>query len=287
MDGIGERLKRRREELGLSLDDAAETMKFRPDMLEAVEEGRAGVFSAEVYRNSFIRAYARVLGLDGDQLVKDQKSEEERAQEALRDIRVGPPKSARLNKTLIGIAAGVVLTIVVLVVVDRAGQRKDGSDQAAGAQENASSEAPAVREGAKGAPRMNWVPGKDESGQSPEGTEVRSDGPSPTEPGRPEQQAGTADGLTTAPGPAVSPPAAAAHTLVIEARRGARLTVASGGDTLFYGNMTGGDRQVLSSDKSFVILFLSDRRAVELNLDGKPVSLPSSGGKDVYDYPLP
>ena len=42
MEVIGERLKRRREELGLSLEQAAEATKFPPEIIVAVEEGRVG-----------------------------------------------------------------------------------------------------------------------------------------------------------------------------------------------------------------------------------------------------
>ncbi len=125
MEGIGERLKRRREELGLSREAAAEATKFQPDLIEAVEEGRAGVFSAKVYHLAFIRAYARMLELDADQLIRDQKSEE-RAQEALKGIRTIPPKSRNLRRTLITAGAVVALAVAALVISNRVFQARRG-----------------------------------------------------------------------------------------------------------------------------------------------------------------
>jgi cytoskeletal protein RodZ len=40
MERIGERLRRRREELGFTVDDIARATKYRPEVIKAVEEGR-------------------------------------------------------------------------------------------------------------------------------------------------------------------------------------------------------------------------------------------------------
>lgn len=135
METIGERLKRRREELGLSIEQAAEATKFRPEMIEAVEEGRAGVFSAGVYRDGFIRTYAGLLKLDGDSLLRDEKSEEERAHEAIRGIKLRPQRRSVSPKILIGILTVAVIGIVAAILISRAG--RDGEtaeDQSGGAQ---------------------------------------------------------------------------------------------------------------------------------------------------------
>jgi cytoskeleton protein RodZ len=126
MEAIGERLKRRREELGLTLEQAAEATKSPIEVIVAVEEGRVGIFSAKVYHIAFIRAYARLLKLDADELVRNQKSEEERAQEALRGIRVTPPKTRNLRRTLVMAGAVVALAVVVLVISNRAFQGRRG-----------------------------------------------------------------------------------------------------------------------------------------------------------------
>jgi cytoskeleton protein RodZ len=123
MENIGERLKRKREELGLSIEAAAEATKFRPELIRDVEEGRPGQFGARVYQEGFVRTYARFLGLDGDALIRDQKSEEERAQEALRGLRPSPVQRPGLRRTAIGIVAVAAIAVAVFVLVDRAGRQ--------------------------------------------------------------------------------------------------------------------------------------------------------------------
>ncbi len=50
---------------------------------------------------------------------------------------------------------------------------------------------------------------------------------------------------------------------------------------------SGGDRKVFTTRKRFV-LYLSDKHAVSLTLDGKPVeTLPESDKRQVFDYTLP
>jgi cytoskeleton protein RodZ len=116
MDRIGDRLRRRREELGFTVGDIAEATKFRPEIIRAVEEGRSGVFPAEAYRKAFLRAYALRLNLDPEDIVRDQRSEEQRAQDAIRGLRLGPRRDINLKKAaiLLSIAAVVVVAFLML-----------------------------------------------------------------------------------------------------------------------------------------------------------------------------
>jgi cytoskeleton protein RodZ len=119
MEGIGERLKRKREQMGLSIEQAAEATRFRPELIEAVEEGRPGLFSAPVYQDGFIRGYARMLGLDGEALIREQKTEEERAQEALRGIRMHPPRTSKLRRTAVVVIVVAVAGVLASILIDR------------------------------------------------------------------------------------------------------------------------------------------------------------------------
>jgi cytoskeleton protein RodZ len=297
MDGIGERLKRRREELGLSLEAAAEATKLRPELIEAIEEGRVGVFSAKVYRLAFIRAYATVLKLDADELIRDQKTEEERAQEALRGIRIGPPRDTRLRKTLIGIGAGVLAAIVIFIVLDRAFQTKRSPvGRAAESAESSKADLPGSGRAAKGAPRMIRVESKEGNqapGESVVGERGQEEGsvvgvPAVSQ-GRGSVDTSRAAALPVAPPPSTQAPEGGERPRILEvsAHGGALLTIASGDSILIEGSISGGDRKVFTSRKPFVLVFLSDRNAVSLTLDGRPVSLPASNKRQIYDYALP
>lgn len=60
---IGAYLKRRREDLGLTLRDVAAKTKVRTTYLEHIENERLSDLPAPVYLRGFVLGYARVLGL--------------------------------------------------------------------------------------------------------------------------------------------------------------------------------------------------------------------------------
>lgn len=73
MQDIGAELRRRREELGLSLEEVRSMTKIRMDYLEALEEGRPEAIPGDVFVKGFLRAYAGAVGLDGVALVERYK----------------------------------------------------------------------------------------------------------------------------------------------------------------------------------------------------------------------
>lgn len=71
MKEIGEKLKETRENMGISIEEAAEDLKLRPSQLEDIEEGNREAFKDIFYLKYFIRDYAKYLGLDYEQMVED------------------------------------------------------------------------------------------------------------------------------------------------------------------------------------------------------------------------
>ena len=71
MKDIGLKLKEKREENGVSVDEAAEGLKMRPSQIISLEEGRKEDFSDVNTLKFFIRDYAKYLGLDGEKLVDE------------------------------------------------------------------------------------------------------------------------------------------------------------------------------------------------------------------------
>jgi transcriptional regulator with XRE-family HTH domain len=69
MASLSERLKRERELRGISLKQISEETRIGVRFLEALEEGRLEVIPGEFYRRSYLRSYARYLGLDEDRAV--------------------------------------------------------------------------------------------------------------------------------------------------------------------------------------------------------------------------
>lgn len=66
MKEIGLKLKLKREENGVSLEEAADDLKIRASQLESIEEGRKDDFKDVFSLKYFIRDYAKYLGLDGE-----------------------------------------------------------------------------------------------------------------------------------------------------------------------------------------------------------------------------
>lgn len=66
MGSLSEKLRRERELRGISLKQISEDTKIGVRFLEALEEDRLELIPGEFYRRSYLRAYARYLGLDED-----------------------------------------------------------------------------------------------------------------------------------------------------------------------------------------------------------------------------
>lgn len=71
MKNIGLKLKDKREENGLSIEEVAEDLKMRPSQISSIEEGKTEDFKDVFYLKYFIRDYAKYLGLDKEEMVDD------------------------------------------------------------------------------------------------------------------------------------------------------------------------------------------------------------------------
>jgi transcriptional regulator with XRE-family HTH domain len=71
MASFGENLRRERELRGIALRDVAQATKISVRFLQALEEGRVEVLPGGIFRRSFVREYARFIGLDADRLVSE------------------------------------------------------------------------------------------------------------------------------------------------------------------------------------------------------------------------
>lgn len=71
MREIGLKLKEKREENGVSIDEVAEDLKVRPNQIISLEEGKKDDFKDVLFLKYFIRDYAKYLGLDDNALVDE------------------------------------------------------------------------------------------------------------------------------------------------------------------------------------------------------------------------
>ena len=71
MKEIGETLKNAREEMGVSIEEAATDLKLKKSQLEDIEAGNIDAFKDVFYMKYFIRDYAKYLGLNYENMVDE------------------------------------------------------------------------------------------------------------------------------------------------------------------------------------------------------------------------
>src|SRR5437764_7308118 len=71
MSSIGESLRRERRRRNLELDQISHELRISSRFLEAIEEEQFEKLPAGVFAKSFVRQYARYLGLDEEELVSE------------------------------------------------------------------------------------------------------------------------------------------------------------------------------------------------------------------------
>src|ERR1700751_2430818 len=71
MGSFGDRLKKEREQRGITLDDISLTTKIGTRLLRALEEEKFDQLPGGIFNKGFVRAYARHVGIDEDQAVAD------------------------------------------------------------------------------------------------------------------------------------------------------------------------------------------------------------------------
>jgi hypothetical protein len=98
MNDVCQLLKETRLGKGLSIDEVAQRTYIKLHYLEALEEGQLDKLPAMVHTYGYIRQYAKLLGLDGGQLVAQFQQHEQRASAAPKAART--PTSELFNETL-------------------------------------------------------------------------------------------------------------------------------------------------------------------------------------------
>jgi transcriptional regulator with XRE-family HTH domain len=73
---IGEKLKKKRQEKGLKLDELADELNIARNYLEAIEGGDFEKLPGEIYVKNFLRLYCNFLDLDYKQLFREYGQEE-------------------------------------------------------------------------------------------------------------------------------------------------------------------------------------------------------------------
>jgi len=114
---VGNVLRKKREVIGLSIDNIANQLNLDPKLIESLEKNDYVKFNIETYIKGYLRAYAKVLDLDGDTIINLYKeSNPEKTPEILPNVK---PKTQRNSgdKSVKLFSYIIALTIAVSILV--------------------------------------------------------------------------------------------------------------------------------------------------------------------------
>ena len=113
--GFGEYLRREREMRGVSLEEISTATKISIRFLQAIEDEELSRLPGGIFTRSFVRTYARYLGLDEERVMADcQLADQQRPEIDIRRItanRARPDKSASRTRIIALLVAVVLLAI--------------------------------------------------------------------------------------------------------------------------------------------------------------------------------
>lgn len=277
MERIGEKLRKRREELGFTIDDIARATNFRPELIKAVEGGRTTAFSADAYLKAFLRAYATKLDLDPRDIILEQKSEEERIHEALSGMRIKRRRASSLPGWLVPalVAAAVAVGLFLIgkfVIYDRV--LKDSVVSPAGVP---------ASEDLSGSGSV----GKEADGESVDDASATGPQAAARDSAPPAEEDAT--GATEEEGMVVAAPKQEPDSLSISVSGwSTHVKLRSGEAVLLDEMLSPGFRKTFYSRQPFLFDHITNKDAVSLLFNGRPVRLPnSSGSKLVSDLRVP
>ena len=114
---VGNVLRKKREVIGLSIDNIANQLNLDSKLIESLEKNDYVKFNIETYIKGYLRAYAKVLDLDGDTIINLYKeSNPEKTPEILPNVK---PKRQRNSgdKSVKLFSYIIALTVAVSILV--------------------------------------------------------------------------------------------------------------------------------------------------------------------------
>lgn len=279
MGSFGDRLRREREQRGISLEDIALTTKIRAGLLQALEEEKFDRLPGGIFNKGFVRAYARHLGLDEDQAVADYLAASgegpvrrptdgsigargEAAEPRIQLVRE-EPEGDRRDGTVHGVR-GLFAGLLVLVVVGAVAWFYYHRERRA---ENASSPEPVATAPANPASSSS-SPSANPSGRAESNTAPQSDGASSSSPQSPPPAQSN-----PAVVPEQSSASAGVFTIRLKADEECWLQIAADGKSEEV-TMDAGVEKTITA-KSRVTMRAGSVGALDISFNGK--KLPSQG----------
>lgn len=115
LEGVGQRLRRAREDRGFALEDVAKETRIPIRHLEVIERGAFAELPARTYAVGFTRTYAKMLGLDDKALTNELRDElaQEGNVRSERRIAFEPGDPAKVPPSGLAWAAGIGGVILI------------------------------------------------------------------------------------------------------------------------------------------------------------------------------
>jgi transcriptional regulator with XRE-family HTH domain len=113
---VGSRLRAAREAQGRTIEEIGRQTRVPVRHLEQIEEGRLDGLPAAPYSAGFVKAYARVVGLDAVALSQDFRGEFDRVQRGSPRVQYEPYEPADPSRLPPRLLAIVALVIAVLLI---------------------------------------------------------------------------------------------------------------------------------------------------------------------------
>lgn len=144
-DSPGELLARRREQLGIALNDAARALNLRPAVVEGLERDDYSEIPVVTYRRGYLRAYAKYLAIDERHVLDAYRAHfgEADAERKVTPVAVTKPPS-RLGAWLFKLVT--LLIIVALIAVTVMWWQSRGGNELPDLDSSSSMDAPAEQD---------------------------------------------------------------------------------------------------------------------------------------------
>ena len=315
MISVGETLRRERLRRNLELDRISQELKISPRFLEAIEEEKFERLPGGVFAKSFVRQYARLLGLDEEELAGEVQRTMQPPSGLAQPEAPAPPRAAEIQlpkfedwegsgrrfswSSSLPALAGVVVVMLVCSGIYVLWQRsaiEPRQPSAAPPSETAqvspapqpppaTAPAPPPAASATGNPGGGPVSGATAAGPAAPGATAGSVRPAGTNPAPAPPAASVAGEAARAaaapPSPAPSGTAGNSNTAVrveITATEPVWVLARADGKFLFSGTLDPNQTKTVEGSQD-VILRLGNAGGVNVTLNGKPLGAPGPKGQ--------
>lgn len=117
---VGNRLKKARKSLGLSLDDIKDKSKIKKSYLEALENDNYKKLPGEVYTKVYIRGYAKIVGLNPQEILAEYENEKYGSKKTEEETNSKQKKEKKTDQHILnkdGIFKSILGIILILIII--------------------------------------------------------------------------------------------------------------------------------------------------------------------------